>query len=84
MKDHLIALIEAVRLARIEIECYRDPRCTATAEWTLKRLGELLDTKDVSDAMATLVPGERDCPSVVPEQHAPSENLRVPYPWRSH
>ena len=83
MKDHLIALTEAVRLARIEIECYGDPHCKASAEWTVQRLSELLASTDVNEAMAALVPGERDSPSVVPET-SPSEDLRVPYPWRSH
>jgi hypothetical protein len=84
MKDQLITLVEAVRLARLEIECYRDPRCQASAEWTLKRLGEIIESTDVTRAMSALVPDERlQSPSVVPD-NVPSLNLKVPYPWRSH
>ena len=80
MKNHVIALVEAVRLARLELDCYRDANCGASAEWTLGRLSELLESKDVNEAMAALVPGE-DSPSIVPEEPV---NLKVPYPWRSH
>ena len=80
MKHHVVALVEAVRLARLELDCYRDPSCGASADWTIKRLSELLESKDVNDAMAAIVPGE-ESPSIAPED---STNLRVPYPWRSH
>jgi hypothetical protein len=80
MKNHIIALVEAVRLARLELDCYRDPNCGASAEWTIGRLSELLESKDVNEAMAALVPGE-ESPSIVPEEPV---NLKVPYPWRSH
>jgi hypothetical protein len=83
MKDQLVALVEAVRLARLEIECYRDPTCSAPADWTVERLSELLESKAVSEAMQSLAPGERDSPSVIPAD-APPIDLRVPYPWRSH
>lgn len=80
MKNHVIALAEAVRLARLELDCYRDATCGASADWTIGRLSELLESKDVNEAMAALVPGE-DSPSIVPEEPV---NLKVPYPWRSH
>ena len=80
MKNHVIALVEAVRLARLELDCYRDSSCGASADWTIGRLSELLESKDVNEAMAALVPGE-DSPSIVPEEPV---NLKVPYPWRSH
>lgn len=80
MKGHVFALVEAVRLARLELDCYRDVNCGASAEWTIGRLSELLENKDVNDAMAAMVPGE-DSPSIVPAEPV---NLKVPYPWRSH
>ena len=52
MKDHLISLVEAVRLARLELKCQQDPNCRASEEWTLKRLRELLGSTKVSEAMA--------------------------------
>jgi hypothetical protein len=81
MKNQIVALVEAVRLARLELDCYRDPSCGAAADWTLARLSELLESKAVNDAMAALVP-EEEGPSIVPEKGA--VNLTVPYPWRSH
>ena len=42
MKDSVIALVEALRLARLELHCYRDPRCAATPDWTIERLEALL------------------------------------------
>ncbi len=77
MKDQMIALVEAVRLARLEIECYRDPACRASPEWTVRRLAELLESADVTEAMAVLVPGEAS-PSVVPEDRPLPE---MTYPW---
>ena len=82
MKDSVIALVEAVRLARLELSCYRDPVCRATADWTVKRLGELLESQDVSKAMAVLAP-DAESPSIVPD-HEAREIFTVPYPWRSH
>jgi hypothetical protein len=66
MKDHLIALLEAVRLARLELECHRDPQCRAREEWTIARLSALLESADVNRAMKALVPDEGS-PSIVPE-----------------
>jgi hypothetical protein len=64
MKDHLTALTEAVRLACLELNCYRDPRCAATPEWTIKRLELLLRDPKVNEAMAAL--SSENSPSIVP------------------
>jgi hypothetical protein len=64
VKDHLTALTEAVRLARLELNCYRDPRCAATPEWTLRRLESLLTDPKVNEAMAVLT--SDGSPSIVP------------------
>lgn len=66
MKDAVLALVEAVRVARLEIECFRDPRCRASAEWTVNRLGELLMDEDVKRAMRVLAP-DAESPSIVPD-----------------
>jgi hypothetical protein len=65
MKDSVIALVEALRVARLEVECYRDPRCRASAEWTIKRLDELLTDPEVTKAMQVLAP-DAESPSIVP------------------
>jgi hypothetical protein len=64
MKDHLTALTEAVRLACLELNCYRDPRCAATPELTIKRLESVLRDPKVNEAMAALSP--ETSPSIVP------------------
>ena len=69
MKDHVTALSEAVRLARLEIACYRDKNCQGTAEFPISRLDELLNSRSVNDAMAVLSPNEAS-PSIVPELRA--------------
>jgi predicted secreted Zn-dependent protease len=66
VKDHIISLVEAVRLSRLELACQQDPNCRASEEWTLKRLRELLGSKEVSEAMAAFVPEEADI-SLVPD-----------------
>ena len=66
MKDHVIALTEAVRLGRLEIACYRDKDCRGTAEFTINRLEELLNDRGVNEAMAVLSLNEAS-PSIVPE-----------------
>ena len=66
MNEALLALTEAVRLARLEIECYYDDRCRGTPEGTIKRLTELLCNKDMNAAMA-LVLGDQESPPIVPE-----------------
>ena len=66
MSEALLALTEAVRLARLEIECYHDDRCRGTPEGAIRRLTELLCNKDIDAAMA-LVAGDQDSPSIVPQ-----------------
>jgi len=61
------ALAKAVRLARLEIECYYDDRCRGTPEGTIKRLSELLGNKEIGAAMEVLL-GEQDSPSIVPQE----------------
>jgi hypothetical protein len=73
MKNAVIALTEAVRLARLEIACYRDNDCRATPEWTINRLGELLGDKSIDDAMAVLAP-DAESPSIIPQE---AERQRV-------
>ena len=64
MKDQLIALTEAVRLARLELECYRDPRCRATSEWTVARLQTLLCDPKVTEAMSVVSSSDVSSPSI--------------------
>jgi hypothetical protein len=71
--------VEAVRLARPELDCQQDPRCRASEEWTLNRLRELLGSKEVSDAMAVFVPEEIEI-SLVPDE---SSQLCLPMPQRA-
>ena len=65
MKDQLTALTEAVRLAQLELDCYRDRQCRGTAEWTVKRLETLLGDPKVRQALSVLAPDDY-CPSIVP------------------
>ena len=67
MNEALLALTEAVRLARLEIECYYDDRCRGTPEGTIKRLTELLCNKEMNAAMA-LILGDEESPPIVPQQ----------------
>ena len=67
MKDQLVVLVEAMRLARLELACYRDPNCKASAEWTVRRLSELLASNDVSGAISALTPDEDSGPPLVPD-----------------
>ena len=67
MKDSVIALIEALRLARLELHCFRDPRCAASPEWTIQRLETLLLDPAVGKAMQIAAP-DAESPSIVPEQ----------------
>ena len=66
MKDSVVAIAEALRLARLELECYRDPNCRASAEWTVKRLDRLLNDRAVTAAMAVLIP-DMESPSLIPK-----------------
>lgn len=67
MSEALLALTEAVRLSRLEIECFDDPRRRATEAWTIKRLRELLCSADINAAMA-LIEADQTSPSIVPQQ----------------
>lgn len=80
MKNHVVALTEAVRLARRELEVLGDTAETASAHTAIKRLTKLLESEDVSDALTALNPVD-DAPSMKSD---PPVDLRVPYPWRSH
>jgi hypothetical protein len=80
MKNHVVALAEAVRLARRELEHAGDTGASASPDATIKRLAELLESEDVKHALAALNPVD-DAPSMKSD---PPVNLRVPYPWRSH
>lgn len=66
MKDQLTALTEGVRLAQLELSCFRDPQCRGTSEWTIRRLETLLGDPKVKEAMAVLAP-EIAGPSIVPD-----------------
>jgi hypothetical protein len=70
MNEQLIVLLEAVRLARLELDCFQDPLCRASDTWTINRLSELLHSHEVSRSMALLVPGTEDTPSIVPNSDA--------------
>ncbi|MFZ5690883.1 MAG: hypothetical protein ACOY5F_06470 [Pseudomonadota bacterium] len=80
MKHHVIALAEAVRLARRELEHLGDTGERASTDMALRRLTELLESEDVSVALAALDPVD-DAPSMKSD---PPVDLRVPYPWRKH
>jgi hypothetical protein len=80
MKNHVVALAEAVRLARRELEILGDTGERVSADTAIRRLSELLKSEDVSDALAALNPVD-DAPSI---QSDPPVDLRVPYPWRKH
>ena len=75
MKDSVIALIEAVRLARLELHCYRDNRCAATPEWTIERLEQLLLDPKVGSALHVINP-DAESPSIVPEQSEEREFIK--------
>lgn len=86
MKHNIAALAEAVRLARRELEHYRDPARPASADPIIKRLSNLLESDEVSAALIALAPADDpaqvdDAPSMKSD---PPIDLRVPYPWRSH
>jgi hypothetical protein len=66
MKDAVIALTEAVRLARLELACYQDNECRGTPQWTVNRLTQLLGDKSVTEAMAVLAP-DAESPSIIPQ-----------------
>ena len=75
MKDSVIALIEAVRIARLELHCFRDPRCAASPEWTIQRLERLLLDPNVGAALHIIAP-EAESPSIVPAHCEERELLK--------
>lgn len=66
MSEALLSLTEAVRVARLEIECYYDDQCRGSPEGTIRRLAEMLCNKDIDAAMA-LVESDQESPSIVPQ-----------------
>ena len=68
MKDHLLTVIDALLLAKAELNTHFDRR-VKNAPRTLARLEAILMDPKVSAAMGTLVPGTADAPSVVPAQN---------------
>lgn len=80
MKSHVVALAEAVRLARRELEILGDTGEPVSTDTAIRRLTELLESEDVNHALAALNPVD-DAPSMKSD---PPVDLRVPYPWRKH
>lgn len=80
MSDHISALVEATKLGRQALAQNRDPADHTSAEVTVSRLKEVLESEAVSDALVALDQVE-DAPSMKSD---PPVDLRVPYPWRSH
>ena len=80
MKNHVVALAEAVRLARRELEILGGTGERVSTDTAIKRLTELLESEDVKVALAALNPVD-DAPSMKSD---PPVDLRVPYPWRKH
>ena len=83
MKDSIVVIAEALRLARIELECYRNPDCRASAEWTLTRLDNLLSDRAVTAALAVLVP-ELESPPLTPSPHPTTGKRRTPQAALKH
>ena len=79
MERDIFTILEAVRLARAELEGLRDPKRQTTAQRAVKRLSELLESKELDEALARL--HTEDAPSIAPTENV---DLRVPSPWRSH
>lgn len=67
MKNALLELSEAVRLARLDIACYRDDMCRGSAEGTIERLARILGNEDVNAAMALIAP-DAESPSIIPDE----------------
>ena len=66
MQTALLALSDAVRRARLEIACYRDPDCRGTADGTIDRLAVILGNDDMNAAMALIDP-DAESPSIIPQ-----------------
>jgi hypothetical protein len=70
MNDSVIALIEPVRLARLELHCYQGHRCAATPEWTIERLENLLLDPKVGEALNRLAGCRESLPRAAAERRA--------------
>lgn len=68
MKDQLIVLCEALRLAQLELDCYQDSMCRGSAGWTVSRLNSLLNDPAIKTAMSILQ-GETASPPLAPSEH---------------
>ncbi|MGC2054862.1 MAG: hypothetical protein WA665_15320 [Pseudolabrys sp.] len=67
MKDQLITILEAIRLAKAELRTHNS-RPVENAPRTLKRLEQILFNENVTRALGLLSP-DVDGPSMVPDQH---------------
>ncbi|MGB8306555.1 MAG: hypothetical protein WCE36_22180 [Pseudolabrys sp.] len=67
MKDQLITILEAIRLAKAELRTHNS-RLVKNAPPTLKRLEQILFNENVTRALGLLSP-DVDGPSMVPDQH---------------
>lgn len=67
MKDQLITILEAIRLAKAELRTHNS-RPVKNAPRTLKRLEQILFNENVTRALGLLSP-DVDSPSMVPDQH---------------
>ena len=75
MKDQLITILEAVRLAKAELMTY-ETRRVKNGPRTVKRLKQILFDDSVNQALRSL--GQDDeAPSVVPPQDCGSRSERV-------
>jgi hypothetical protein len=75
MKDQLITILEAVRLAKAELMTH-ETRRVKNGPRTVKRLKEILFDDRVTQALRSL--GQDDeAPSVVPHQNGGSRSERV-------
>lgn len=66
MQSALLALTDAVRRARLELACYRDPDCRGTADGTVDRLAKILGNEDMNAAIALIDP-DAESPSIIPQ-----------------
>ena len=76
MKHALLSLTEAVRLARLEIACYRDDMCRGTAEGTVERLARILGNDEINSAMELIDPSA-ESPSIIPSAELQKKRWRT-------
>jgi len=75
MKDHVITLLEALRVARLELIAHERGRAQSDAQ-TLQRLKDVLFDEKTRKALVVL--GAMDeAPSVVPEQDRGKQRSRL-------